>query len=169
MHDSYSSQVWPQTPQGAKLARFYLGESCFDLFCLAFGRLATFAALVWLLRSRRIPARLATVPLLQPLHLQEPNTLAESPAVKPPRVTVARLCLACRVTAAVSLAYSSIKGFTRLLQSGYGKGAGFGLLLIEGTTPPELEFWLCVIGAAVRVAVSRAFVPPIAPPIAVSQ
>ena len=142
-------QVWPQTPQSLDApAKFYLGESCFDLFCLALGRLAAFATLAHLLRSRRSPVRQATAPLLQPLHLQEPDTPAESPAVKPPRVTAARLGLACRATAAATLAYSSAKGFARLLQSGYGKGAGFGLLLLEGTTPPELEFWCCLIGAA---------------------
>ena len=48
------------------------------------------------------------------------------------------------------------KGFGRLLQSGdRSEGNGFGLLPHDGTTPPEVHFWICMVVALVCAEVER--------------
>ena len=151
----FVSRAWPLTPQGHQsVPHFYLGESCFDLFCLALCRLVAFAMLCGLLVPR---ARPAVAPLLQPLHVQDevpPDVHEPGPSEKNGTSNRARLSPRAhrylgRALAAIALIYSSVKGFARLVQSGYGHGVGYGLLYRHGTTPPELEFWICVVGSAV--------------------
>lgn len=144
----FVQHVWPLTPQGpASAARFYMGESCFDLFVIACVRAAIFAVLCL---SLAVFARPVVSPLLEPLQVEgfpvteefsHSRVLACSLSARVHRV-------AGRAIASVGLVYSSAKAFARLMQSGYGHGATLGLLYVPGTTPPEFSFWLCVGGAA---------------------
>ena len=54
--------------------------------------------------------------------------------------------MAMRVVAALTWCHGVSKGFARLLQSGEPKyGNGFGLLPLDGSTPPEVHFWACLV------------------------
>lgn len=133
---------WPLTPQGSLPPYYYLGESSFDLFCMASARGLLFLCLLCRLRSYHASARPTNTPLLQPLQLGVAPSDSSSPP-PPPRL----LGVLSSAARGITLLHCSLKGFARLLQSGDSKGAGFGLLLQAGSTPPPLEFWVLVIGA----------------------
>ena len=141
----FIAHVWPKGP-------YYFGASSLDLMVASVIRAIAWLTLVACracLRRRpgATPRRLPR--LSQPLNaallpeaaaaaLHEPNEERPAARVSAPRAA----WIAFGITAA-SWTHASAKAVARLLQSGSGHGDGFHVLPLV-TTPPELEFWVCM-------------------------
>ena len=158
---------------------YLFGASSLDLWAAAVGRLFAYM-LLSLLRLRltrwAAPPPLLSIgssshhvsPLLAPLNA---GSLGGSDAASPMSAgspgEVSAPWLRAKYAGYVGWALSGLtwshgtaKGFGRLLSAGDpAYGSGFGLLPIDGTTPPEAHFWVC-IGVAMLCAEieRRAFV-----------
>ena len=136
---------------------YFFGASSFDLLGAATVRVIAFgilAAMRLLPRRRPVPSWVhLTTAGLQPLNASlitggtgGGDTEEESPAAAS-RLSATAAGWAAFGLTACSWVHLTAKGAARLLQSGRkGEGDGFGMLPTP-TTPPELEFWVCMTAA----------------------
>ena len=157
--------VWWRMP-------YFFGESSLDLWAAAVLRFVVFA-LLGLLRLRRSPRRAASsseppaastrhaAPLLaRPLNADlagdVPAPSSSANAEVAPRLHHRHAMICAWALSVLTCVHVVAKGFGRLLQSGdRSEGNGFGLLPHDGTTPPEVHFWICMVVALVCAEVER--------------
>ena len=113
----FLQHVWSDT------SRYLFGESSFDLALFALLRVVIVAFLSCLLRLRSRSAPRRPSPLLEPLQLNATQQADETSAPRSTFPSSRVLTLAARVTASATLVHACAKAFTRMVQSGYGKGA----------------------------------------------
>ena len=146
--DRFLSTVWREQEWRA-------GESTLDLWLLSLARsLLSLGLAAWVVRSRRQRREL---PLLLPLQAGvvceegreddrvEERKIAEEKVVR--KLGLGLLWL--------SVGWSAIKAFARLLQSGV-EGPGSGVLPLEGTTPQEPWFWAMLLAGSGAVLLEYA-------------
>ena len=140
---------------------YLFGASAIDLWAVAllrvvgyfvltlsrFGRLSRpppTASSGQLLREGRASPLLANAAINSESALPAPEPVTPSlPTALCLRASTAGWC--AWVLTVISWLHCIAKGFGRLLQSGtLGDGDGFGQLPLSGTTPPEIEFWICI-------------------------
>ena len=145
---SYALHVWPSIP-------YYFGASSLDLFGAASLRLLGFALLTALCLSRRKRTRTPRT-LLEPLNaavIAAERGTAEAVEDGRGDDDARARAMSHRSTAWTAAAISAAtwihisgKALARLLQSGTGHGDGFHVLPLV-TSPPEMEFWACMLVA----------------------
>ena len=150
----FVSEVWPRM-------RYVYGESSLDLWVAALSRWLAFALLAALRLCRR-PSRQGAASgsamLLTPLNADVSHPTREGGRATSSGPLLGHAHAAWLVWTLTVLTYlhGCSKGVARLLQSGRAQdGDGFGLLPLDGSTPPELQFWLCVVAALTCVEVER--------------
>lgn len=167
VHHDFNFAAWLSVHGPWRSMPYHYGESSLDLWAAAVLRCLLVIALYIL---RTLPAQpsataLSSAPMLQPLNADVTVGVAsrsgdaeagstDAPAPGPARVlsassawSLAALLVGCSWLHCIS------KGAARLLQSGPSPGAG--LLPLDGSTPPEIEYWVCVVTAIVSSEVQR--------------
>lgn len=177
---------------------YVFGESSLDLWAAATLRCALVIVIAILRNRRRVrpsSAKMAT-PLLQPLNAETigspfgsvypsdavsrggRDAVPPVPSENLPAMTGGSMTFLSANQAwwsswtlvALTWSHCTAKGLARLVQGGtLVDGDGFGLLPLDGTTPPERQFWVCVLVAAMCAEIERRALLAISAPISAEE
>ena len=166
-HHDYNFVAWLSVHGPWRSMPYRYGESSSDLWGASVLRCLLVIALC-ILRTREkksqpfnasAAAASSTAPMLQPLNADVTVAVAsrsgdaeagpaDAPALGKARgLSASSAWWAAGLLVGFSWLHGISKGAARLLQSGPSPGAG--LLPLDGSTPPEVEYWVCVVMAIV--------------------